>query len=87
MPDTFSQYGDSPTAPARRAFAIAPHATNEIDPLPKAIIVGGDGNIALRAVDSTADVTIAVKAGQVLPVRAQYIRVAGTTATGLVGLA
>lgn len=74
-------------APARLAFAITPHDTNPIATLPRAVIVGGAGNVTLRAVDSGADVTIAVVAAQVLDIRASHIRATGTTATGLVGLA
>lgn len=85
--DHFTTYADDVDHPARHAFDVTPHASNEIDPLPKALLIGGAGNIVLRAVDSTADVTIAVVAGQLLPIRAQYVRASGTTATGIVALA
>ena len=49
--------------------------------------VGGAGEIVLRALDSAVDVTIAVQAGQLLPIRARFVRATGTTATGLVSLA
>jgi len=74
--------------PARQAFAITPHATNEIDPLPKAIFVGTGGNIIGRPVGSSADVTFKNLAdGQILDVRFQYIRASGTTAADILGLA
>ena len=74
--------------PARAAFAISPHATNEIDPLPKAIYVGTGGDIVGRAAGSSADVTFKnLASGQILDVRLQYVRASGTTATNLVGLA
>ncbi len=88
MADKFAMMADSVGSPARRAFAITPHATAEIDPLPKAIYVGTGGDIVLRGVDGTADVTFkSVPSGAILDVRAQYIRAAGTTASNLVGLA
>lgn len=88
MADRFNTSSDTVTAPARNAFAITPHATNEIDPLPKAIYVGTGGDITLRTIDGTADVLFkAVPAGSILDVRARYIRTAGTTAADLVGLA
>lgn len=85
--DDFANLADSPISPARRAFAIVPSDAALVDPLPKALYVGGAGNLTLRAVDSSADVTLAVQAGQIVPLRASHVRAAGTTATGLVALA
>ena len=85
--DKFGHYSDSPVSSAREAFAVIPSDSIELARLPKALSIGGAGNIVIRAVDSGADVTIAVTAGQLLPVRAQYVRATGTTATGIVGFA
>lgn len=87
MADRFQGMSDSTTAPARQAFTITPSDTNAIDPLPKAIICGGAGNITLKAVDSAATVTIPVFAGQQLDVRAEKVMATGTTATNIVALA
>ncbi len=88
MADRHNREPDSVTSSSRRPFPITPHATAEIDPLPKAIYVGTGGDIVLRGVDSAVDVTFkSVPSGAILDVRAQYIRVAGTTAANLVGLA
>jgi hypothetical protein len=88
MADRFETQTASLSLPARNAFAITPHATNEIDPLPKAIYVGTGGNITLRTVDGSADVLLKnVASGQIIDVRARFIRTSGTTATDIVGLA
>lgn len=88
MTDAFGIEPDRVERPSRNSFAITPHATNPVIPLPKGIYVGGAGNITLRTVDGTADVVLNnVPAGVILPVRAQFVRATGTTATGLVGLA
>ena len=88
MADKFSRDPDSVIQPARHAFAITPHATNEIDPIPKAIYVGTGGNILLRAADSGSDVLLKnIAPGQIIDVRARFIRAAGTTAADIVGLA
>jgi len=88
MADRFETQIDTLTQPAREAFAITPHATNEIDPLPKAIFVGTGGQITLRAAGSVTDVVFRnVASGQILDVRARYIRAQGTTAGDIVGLA
>ncbi|VAW02218.1 hypothetical protein MNBD_ALPHA04-673 [hydrothermal vent metagenome] len=87
MNDPLSQYNDALSSPARRAFMIVPDDVQELVQLPKCICVGGAGDIILRAVDSSEDVTVTVQSGQLIPVRASHVRAAGTTATGLVALA
>ena len=88
MADRFESQIDSLTQPARNAFTITPHASNEIDPLPKALFVGNGGNVTLRAADGGADVVFKnVPSGGYLMVRARYVRATGTTATDIVGLA
>jgi hypothetical protein len=73
--------------PASQAAAITPHDTNPISPIPNGIYVGGAGSITLRAVNSAADVVItAPPVGTILPIRAQFVRATGTTATLLVAL-
>lgn len=85
--DRFASFGDDADNPGRSAFAIVPHDTNELPILPKALLIGVSGDIVLRAVDSPADVTIAAFAGQLLPIRAAFVRDTGTTADNIVGLA
>ena len=45
--DSFSRFSDSPTAPARRMFAIAPHDTAEVDPLSARIAFGSGSTSAV----------------------------------------
>lgn len=87
MIDPFENYHDALSGPARRAFAITPDDSQALPLLPKGICVGTAGTIALRAVDSAQDVVVTVQAGQLLPVRASYVRASGTTAGALVALA
>mgnify|MGYP001067429794 CR=1 FL=1 len=88
MADRFDTQLDTPSQPARQAFAITPHASNEIDPLPKALFIGTGGDLVGRAVGSTQDVTFKnLQSGQILDVRLQYVRASGTSATNLLGLA
>lgn len=75
------------SGPAPSAATITAHATNPINPVPRAIYVGTTGDITGRAKGSTTDVVFkAVPAGSILPVAFQYIRVSGTTAADLVAL-
>lgn len=87
MIDQFQNFGDSAADPARRAFAVTPSDSVALTQLPKALLIGGAGLVVLRPVESIADVTIAVAAGQIVPIRASHVRAAGTTATGIVALA
>jgi len=86
MTDIFEQERDRTYKASRAPFAITPHATNAIDPIPKRIYVGTGGDITLRGVGGTADVVYKnVGDGVYLNVRPQYIRVTGTTASDIVG--
>lgn len=84
MADLFGTFTDTVATPARRCFVITPHDANELAVLPKAIRAPSDGVITLRAVDSEADVAHPVLAGEVVAVRAAYIRATGTTVTGTI---
>lgn len=86
--DPFANNARATVDPARTAFAVVPHDVNELSTLPRAIYVGTGGTIALRAADSASDVLFKnLASGQILDVRAQFVRATGTTATDLVGLA
>jgi hypothetical protein len=72
--DSFAHHSPAAVDPARQAFAIAPHDTEEI--------------AVLRAADSAGDVTLKnLSSGQVIDVRARFVRATGTTAADLVALA
>lgn len=83
MADKFALNSDSVQSPARVMFEIVPHATNEVDPLPKAIRADAAGEVTLRAVGASADVTINMVAGEQISVRAQFVRSASMTLHGL----
>lgn len=85
--DNFELYPDETSSPSRDVFLVTPHNTNELPQVPKAIRANEAGDIVLRAVDSDADVTLTVAAGEVLAIRAQFIRATGTTVTVIHGLA
>jgi hypothetical protein len=84
MPDTFQGYRDSVSLPSRNPFVITPHDTNELAIVPKSIRAPSDGVIMLRGIDSSADVAHPVFAGELINVRAQYVRSTGTTVTGTI---
>lgn len=86
--DKFDTVADSLIAPAMDCFAINPDDSADISQATKAIYVGTGGDIVLRAIDSTSDVTFRnVIGGSILDVRVRAIRATGTTAADIVGLA
>lgn len=70
--------------PADDIFAITPNDTVDLATTPRALLVLTDGNLQLKG--TGAAVTIAVKAGMMLPLKAKRVYATGTTAT-VVGLA
>lgn len=86
--DDFGNHAPTVSGPSRRPFTVTPHDTNELTFLPKALYVGTGGTVILRGVDGATDVTfVNVANGQILDVRAQYVRATGTTAANIVALA
>lgn len=68
------------------AFAVTPHATNFLPYATRGIYVGGAGDVSGYTVSGAAVTFVGVQAGTVIPVRLARIRVAGTTATNIIGL-
>lgn len=88
MADPFSSLADNSTAPSREPFAVVPSDTVALPTLPKALYVGTGGNVTLRGAGAGSDVVFRnVAPGQVLDVRALFVRATGTTAADIVALA
>jgi hypothetical protein len=68
---------------ASRAFAITPSDTTRISAA--GLLIGGAGNIVVEPEKGGNTVTIAVTAGQLVPLRVVRVLVA-STATGIIGL-
>jgi len=86
--DPFERTTDSPTAPAEDCFAIVPSETADLPRATKAIYIGLSGDVTLIPVRGTTPVVFKkLAAGTILDVRVRAIRVTGTTAGDLVGLA
>lgn len=88
MADPYALLNDTVSAPSRAPFEVSAHDTNPLPVIPKALFVGTGGTIVLRGVDGGADVTLRnIASGQILDIRAQFVRATGTTATDIVALA
>lgn len=88
MSDPQTSYADGPAAPSRAPYAVTPSDTAELPVVPKALYVGTGGALVVRGIGGAADVTFRnVASGQVIDVRAQFVRATGTTAADIVALA
>lgn len=85
MADKYSDV-DSVMASGRKGFAITPNDSTELALTPKAVWVGGAGNLVVRLIDDSADITISgIAAGTLLPIRPKLVKTT-STATALIGL-
>lgn len=86
MTDMLKDQSDSAVSPSRAPFAIVPDDDAELPAIPKGIYVGSGGDVTLRGVDASVDVTYRnLPDASYIAVRARYVRAAGTTAGDLVG--
>lgn len=74
------------TSPADNLVAITPSDSTDLANVSRAIYVGGAGNLVVTPYGGGSNVTLAVVAGAVLPIRVSRVLSTGTTATGLVNL-
>ena len=89
-----TQYNFSANAgldsPAISAVAVTKSDSTDLTSngqLPRAIYVGGAGNLAVKVgSDSTAVTLVGVPAGSIVPVRAMNVMSTNTTATNIVAL-
>ena len=86
MADTFTNLAPGLTAPANYLVAITPSDSTDLANVSRALYVGGAGNIVVTPYGGGSNVTLAVVAGAVLPIRVSRVLSTGTTATGLVNL-
>lgn len=83
--DRFAGFADSVLSSSRIPYAITPDDTAPLAIVPKGIYVGTGGNVTLRGVDSTTDVTYYnLPDASYIAVRAAYVRATGTTASNLI---
>lgn len=77
-----SNVSPSDPGPARDVFAFTPHATNRVAHN-RGFSVNVAGDVVIRGIDGTADVTLTCVAGVIYPVSIAFMRATGTTATGI----
>jgi hypothetical protein len=78
--------GQGSGEPALKGFVISPDDQADLAVLPRAIYVGGSGNVTVKMLDNTTLVFIGVLGGSFLPIRPSRVMATGTTATAMVGV-
>ena len=86
MSDKFSNYHSGLESPAERAFAITSNDSTDLTVYPRAIYVGGAGNVKVTTLGGDTVTLNGAVAGSILPVRVVRVFSTGTTATNLIGL-
>ena len=86
MSDKFSNYHSGLESPAERAFAITGNDSTDLTVFPRAIYVGGAGNVKVTTIGGDTVTFSGALAGTIIPVRVTRVFSTGTTATNLLGL-
>ncbi|MDO5759062.1 MAG: hypothetical protein Q4P24_16650 [Rhodobacterales bacterium] len=84
--DTFSSHSQSLNAPIRSGAPVTPSNSADLPVLPRALYIGGGGDISMILAGGETITLKSVPAGAMLPLRASRVRQTGTTATALVAL-
>lgn len=85
MADKFENHETSLDSPAQFAAAVTA-ADTDLSVSPRALYVGGTGDVVVYMVGGTTAITFSsVPAGTILPIRVDQVR-AATTATNIVAL-
>jgi hypothetical protein len=86
--DPYSSAAASPIAPAESCFAVTPSDAADLPRATKALYIGNAGDVSVCAVGDTQAVIFRnVSSGSFLDVRARAVRLTGTTATEILGMA
>jgi hypothetical protein len=72
--------------PGEGAFTVVPSDVTALAVKPRAIYVGGTGDVTLVTLNGETVTFKAVPVGTILPVRASFINSTSTTATLMVGI-
>ena len=86
MSDKFSNYHAGLESPAERAFAITGNDSTDLTVTPRAIYVGGAGNVKVTTIGGDTVTFSGALAGTIIPVRVTRVFSTDTTATNLLGL-
>lgn len=85
MADNFTQHQDAESAPSRAPYVVVPHDSNALPLIPKGLYVGNGGDVTLRGVGASVDVTYRnLPDASCIAVRASHVRATATTASAII---
>jgi hypothetical protein len=84
-PDAFIGNAPGLDSPATKWFAVTPDDNTDLQAKPRALWIGGAGNVAINNGSQTVTLQ-SVPAGTLLPLRPDRVMATGTTASGIVAL-
>ena len=73
-------------APASNVVEITPSDTTVLNPVVRALWIGGAGNVQVQTVSGQTVTFAGAQAGSIIPVRVRQVLATGTTATLINGL-
>ncbi len=84
--DTFVSNSTGLSSPAKNAFTVTPHDTNQLTFVTRGIWVGAAGNMIVITSGGDTVTLVGIVAGTLIPLRVHTIKATGTTAASIVGL-
>ena len=84
--DRFKVFNKEPFHPATRASALSSSDVADLAEAPRALYVGGAGNIRVTMLDGGEATFLSVPAGSIIPIRISKLWATSTTATAVMGL-
>lgn len=86
MADNFQEYTPGLSSPATDAVAVTPNDSTDLTVVPRALWVGGAGDLSVIMRDGSSPVTFTGITVGYHPLRVSRVRATGTTATNIVAL-
>ena len=86
MADPYESNAAGLDSPAIDGAAVTPNDSTDLTTTPRALWVGGAGNVSLVTLGGTTLTITGIPAGTLLPIRVTRVRSTSTTATAIVAL-
>ena len=84
--DQFASFSSDLTGPITGGFDVTPNDGVDLPTLPRALMIGAGGDVAMVLKDGTSLTLQGLATGVIYPLRAARILATGTTASGIKGL-
>ncbi|MFK7941611.1 MAG: hypothetical protein AB8B85_01660 [Paracoccaceae bacterium] len=77
----------TPDGPSVDGATITPNDSADLSPLPRALYIGGAGNVSVDTFGGTESlVFVGAQAGSIIPMAVRRVNATGTTATDIVAM-